>query len=44
MSCSSARYTSHIQKLLKNKNKVKKDTIFVIGQSKKIGYDMHTIY
>ena len=35
MSCSSARYTSHIQKLLKNKNKVKKDTIFVIGQSKK---------
>ena len=35
MSCSSARYTSEIQKITMNKNEIKKDTVFVVGYSKK---------
>lgn len=35
MSCSSARYTNNIEKVLKNKNKIKKDTVFVVGYSRK---------
>ena len=35
MSCSSARYTSQIQKISKIKYKIKKDTVFVVGYSKK---------
>ena len=45
MSCSSARYTSHIQKITKIKKKIKKDTIFVVGYSKKnwIRYAHHLL-
>ena len=34
MSCSSARYTKHLSSSLKNKNKLKKNTVFVTGSSK----------
>ena len=45
MSCSSARYTSQIQKISKIKYKIKKDTVFVIGYSKKnwIRYAHHLL-
>ncbi len=45
MSCSSARYTSEILNLFKNKNEIKKDTIFVMGHSKKnwIRYAYHLL-
>ncbi|MDB9745859.1 hypothetical protein OAB02_05195, partial [Candidatus Pelagibacter sp.] len=45
MSCSSARYTSEIKKVSKIKNKIKKDTAFVVGYSKKnwIRYAHHLL-
>ena len=45
MSCSSARYTSEIQKKYRIKHKIKKDTAFVVGYSKKnwIRYAHHLL-
>ena len=45
MSCSSARYTSQIQKITMIKNEIKKDTAFVVGYSKKnwIRYAHHLL-
>lgn len=45
MSCSSARYTSQIQKISKIRHKIKKDTAFVFGYSKKnwIRYAHHLL-
>ena len=45
MSCSSARYTSEIKKISKIKSKIKKDTAFVVGYSKKnwIRYAYHLL-
>jgi len=45
MSCSSARYTRLIDKIEKYKDKIKKDTVFVVGHSKKnwIRYAYHLL-